>query len=180
MIVFWCYIYLPPMNTSEMLTSKADAREKIKAQYNLPKRSKILVAVSFSNTSMTDFLLAWLEVLPVNFIVFWTGINKINAKNIVYSDSKENFDMLWIDALLWNCENIILEKKMRLWVVPIMNAKNYLWKILSEFNPARGEWNSYLYEDNSSWSAYYALIRYIENHNFPFDNRNLIKNVIWV
>ncbi|MCH8518227.1 hypothetical protein LAT59_00475 [Candidatus Gracilibacteria bacterium] len=166
------------MNISELFTSKTEARDILKDRYNLPKRSKVLIALSFTDSDITNFLLPGLEVLPVNFIIFGKGISTIQAKNITYIDSKENFDMMGVDAIFGNCEDIILEKKMRLGVVPIMNQKNYLGKILSEFQPARGEGNAYLYEDNSPWSAYYALIRYIENHNFPYDNRNLVKNVV--
>jgi hypothetical protein len=25
---------------------------------------------------------------------------------------------------------------------------------------------------------YYAIIRYLENYKFPYDNRNLVKNVV--
>jgi hypothetical protein len=88
--------------------------------------------------------------------------------------------MQWIDAIMCNCEDISLEWVMKKWVVPIVNEKSYLGKILQEFHPGRAEWNAYLYEKDSHWSAYYALVRYLENHKFPYDNRNLIKNVVWL
>ena len=168
------------MNISELFAKKTDARDKLKSQFWLPKRSKVLIAVSFSDIQMMNFLIPWLAVLPVNFLVFGKENTKFEAKNIKYIDSKDNFDMTWVDALLWSCEDMIIEKEMRLWVVPILNQKNYLGKILSEFEPARWEGNCYLYENDSAWSAYYALVRYIENHNFPYDNRNLVKNVVEV
>jgi hypothetical protein len=125
-------------------------------------------------------LLVGMSILPANFIIFWNDVKKEEFKNIAYQESHENFDMTWIDAMLCSCDDITLEKIMDLWVVPIVNEKNYLGKILSEFHPGRAEGNAYLYEDNSSWSAYYALVRYLENHKFPYDNRNLVKNVVWV
>lgn len=67
---------------------------------------------------------------------------------------------------------------MQLGVTPLINEKNYLGSILQEFSAGRGEGNAYLYEKGNSWSAYYALVRYLENHKFPYDNRNLVKNVL--
>jgi hypothetical protein len=167
------------MNFSELTSQKTKIRDNYKSKYNFPRRSKILVWVHFTDSKMTQEILSWLSVLPANFIVFSSDIQKIESKNIAYEDSHADFDMTWIDAMLCNCEDIALEKNMELWTAPIINEKNYLWKILSEFHPGRAEGNAYIYNDNSSWSAYYALIRYLENHKFPYDNRNLIKNVVW-
>lgn len=168
------------MTLSEVLAGKTVARDEYKSTYSLPRRSKILIAIHFSENNVTNKILEWLEVLPANFIVFWKNIDKIDSKNISYNDSIVDFNMQWIDALVCNCEDISLESIMKLWVVPIVNNNNYLGKILGEFHPGRAEWNAYLYENNSHWSAYYALIRYLENHKFPYDNRNLVKNVVWL
>lgn len=168
------------MTLSELLATKTIARDEHKSRYSLPRRSKILIAVHFTDIEMTNNVLKWLEILPANFIVFWKSVEKIEAKNISYSDSHENFNMQWIDAIMCNCSDILLESIMKKWTVPIINENNYLGKILQEFHPGRAEWNAYMYEKDSYWSAYYALIRYLENHKFPYDNRNLVKNVIWM
>lgn len=162
------------------MSEKSLLREKIKAKYNLPKRSKILIALYFSDASMLENIISGLEVLPANFIIVWGKADKIEAKNITHIKKIEEINIQGIDALLCDCKNITLEKIMSLWVVPIVNEKNYLGKILWEFSAVRGEWNAYLYQDTSYWAAYYALIRYLENMKFPYDNRNLVKNVIWV
>lgn len=180
MIVLKYYILHTFMNISELLAKKTKAQDTLKSLYRFPKRTKILVAVNFSDIKLTEFLLPGLAVLPVNFLIFWDIKNILDVKNITYIREKKDFDLMWVDAILGNCETINIEKNMRTWVVPIINKNNYLKKILSEFQPVRGEGNAYLYDDNSAWSAYYALIRYIENHNFPYDNRNLVKNVTWV
>ena len=168
------------MTLSEILAGKTVARDEYKSEYSLPRRSKILIAVHFTESDMTDEVIKGLSILPANFIIFWKDIKEVEGKNLTYKKSHENFDMQWVDAIICNCNDISLESVMKKWVVPIVNEKNYLGKILQEFHPGRAEGNAYLYEDNSSWSAYYALVRYLENHKFPYDNRNLIKNVAWL
>jgi len=169
------------MSFSEISSSKTLARDTIKSKFSLPRRSKILVGVHFTQIEMTRNLLEWLAVLPANFVVFWLEKSEVQEyKNICYSPKIEDIDTKWLDAIICDCTDVKLENFMQEWVVPIVNEKNYLWKILSEFHPGRAEGNSYLYQDSSSWSAYYWLIRYLENHKFPYDNRNLVKNVIWL
>jgi hypothetical protein len=67
---------------------------------------------------------------------------------------------------------------LQAWIVPIISSKNPLNSILKEFNPMRNEWNSYLFEQDDRWAIFYALVRYLENFKFPFDNKNLVKNVL--
>lgn len=165
------------MTTSELIKRKTDARDTLKKHYQLPKRSKILIWVHFTDSKIVQSIIQGLPFLPANFIVFGSDIETSPAKNIALETSLKEVDMTGIDAMLCDCKEIKLEKIMEVGVVPVINEGNYLGKILQEFRPARAEGNAYKYEDNSYWSAYYALIRYLENHNFPYDNRNLIKNV---
>lgn len=168
------------MDFTELASGKTVARDEIKKTFNLPKRSKILVAINFSDKQMQQKISKWLSVLPVNFILIWGEKNDKIGKNTCHVNALEEIKSLWIDAILCDCKELSLEKYMKEGIVPSVNEKNYLGKILSEFSAARGEWNAYLYEDDSYWSAYYALIRYLENLKFPYDNRNLVKNVLWV
>lgn len=137
------------------------------------------MGIHFSNQKLSKKILEWLEILPANFIIFGTDIQQLDAKNIVFETSYADVEHLWLDALLCDCEDVVLERLMEAGVVPLVNDNNYLGKILYEFHPGRAEGNAYIYEKDSSWSAYYALIRYLENHKFPYDNRNLVKNVVW-
>jgi len=168
------------MNITDIMANKTIQRDILKSKLALPKRSKILVWVCFSNQSITSHVLDWLEILPANFVVF--GENKLNKdyKNISFVESIDDININSLDWFLWACDTMKLEELMKAWVVPLVNEKCYLWSILQEFHPGRAEWNAYIYEKDSSWSAYYALIRYLENHKFPYDNRNLVKNVLWV
>lgn len=168
------------MNFSDLTAQKSQHRENLKNHYKLPKRSKILVWIHFWEEKITKKILDGLAILPANFIVFHSSITEHEGKNIAFENNIEEFNMLWVDAMLCSCDDIKLESVMEIWVVPIVNNNNYLGKILVEFHPGRAEGNAYLYEKNSYWSAYYALIRYLENHKFPYDNRNLVKNVVWM
>lgn len=168
------------MTISDILSDKGLKRDEAKAHFGLPKRSKILVGVQFTNKNTAQKLVKWLSILPANFVVVCPKEAQITSKNIAYVSDLLEIHADSYDAILCDCECISLESIMKVWVVPIVNEKNYLWKILSEFHPGRGEGNSYLYQNDSSWSAYYALIRYLENHKFPYDNRNLVKNVVWI
>ena len=168
------------MSISDILSLKTEHRDELKYRYELPKRSNILVWVHLSNEKHTKKILDGLEILPASFIVFWYIDEDNERKNVTFVEDHNKFDMTWLDAILWDCDDIKLEKVMEIWVVPLVNENSYLWKILQEFHPGRAEWNAYLFKKWSYWSAYYALVRYLENHNFPYDNRNLVKNVAWV
>jgi hypothetical protein len=41
----------------------------------------------------------------------------------------------------------------------------------------KSEGNAFLYDMYDEWSIFYALIKYVENTKFPFDNKALIENV---
>jgi glycogen synthase len=42
----------------------------------------------------------------------------------------------------------------------------------------QSEGNGYIFEKNNKWEIFYALTKYLENYKFPYDNRNLVKNVL--
>lgn len=157
----------------ELQKNKTSARDALKAKFSLAKRSKIIVLIENFDGSFTD-MIQGLSYLPADFIVLgkWE-----TQKNVVMQQDQTDIDMQWIDAIITQDEDTKLEELMKIWVVPITRENNYLWKVLQEFNPGRAEGNAYLFEESSSWSAYYALVRYLENHKFPYDNRNLVKNV---
>jgi hypothetical protein len=63
-------------------------------------------------------------------------------------------------------------------VTPIINKNNHLSIILKEFNPMKNEGNTFYYDESNHWCIFYSIVRYMENYKFPFDNKNLIKNVL--
>lgn len=58
------------MNISEVLRLKEEKRDELKVSLELPRRSKILIAVHFSEKNITQNLLDGFAILPANFIVF--------------------------------------------------------------------------------------------------------------
>ena len=42
----------------------------------------------------------------------------------------------------------------------------------------RSEWNAYFYDESNKWSIFSSIVKYMENYTFPFDNKNLVKNVV--
>ena len=81
------------MNISELLHLKEEKRDELKVRFDLPRRSKILIAVHFTEKSITESLLEGIAVLPANFIVFVIDSKEHTAKNITFFKSHENFDM---------------------------------------------------------------------------------------
>jgi hypothetical protein len=67
-----------------------------------------------------------------------------------------------------------MTKYIKKWITPIV-LKN---KEFIEFNPLKNEWNAFFYETLDKWSIFYTIVRYMENYKFPFDNKNLVTNLL--
>ncbi len=165
------------MGLTEILIEKKRQTESIKNKFKLLKKNKILWIIVMDNKELLWDLLKWLSVLPIDLIVlskeeFW------KYDSMIYLNEVNDNLLFWIDFIV--CDNCM----WRLWdylkkgIVPIVSKDNYLNNILNEFNPVKSEWNAFFYNEDNVWSIFYAIIRYIENHKFPYDNRNLVKNVI--
>jgi hypothetical protein len=63
-------------------------------------------------------------------------------------------------------------------IIPIIYNSNHISGILTEFNASKVEWNAFIFESNALCDIYYAIIRYLENYKFPYDNKALVKNVL--
>lgn len=124
-----------------------------------------------------DFLLDWLEILSCDFIIKTEKEIKQKLNIISSTDIKKDL-LLGLDFIVTDNETEWLNEYLNSWITPIIPNNNYLSSILKEFDPLSNEWNSFLYEDKNKWSMYYAIVRYLENYKFPYDNRNLVKNII--
>jgi hypothetical protein len=62
----------------------------------------------------------------------------------------------------------------------VIPRQNSMWSVLSDYNAAKSEWNSFLYELENEWDVFYTIARYLENFKFPYDNKSLVKNVFEV
>lgn len=160
-----------------ILTEKKKYSKILKDYYNFKTKNKAIWLVLVENTDDVDFLLDWLEILSCDFVVK-TEKELKQRLNIASSKNIKKDLLTWFDFVLTDNESEGLKEYFSVWITPIIPNNNYLWSVLKEFDPLSNEWNSFLYQDKNKWSMYYALIRYLENYKFPYDNRNLVKNVI--
>lgn len=170
------------MNITECFTKKNTQKDTLKSKYNIAKKYKIIIAVSFENNDICENILEWLTFLPAYFMILGKAEKQeIQSENIFYIDASTlDSEIFAFDAILTDGNNIDLKAYMHAWITPIIYTQNYFKSLLQEFSPSRGEGNAYMYTEINIWSIYYALTRYLENHNFPYDNRNLVKNVLQI
>ena len=150
---------------------------KIKNELNLPKWNKTNGLIVLSDKKLATALVEWLSTLDANFVVLLEDANFIWSKNVtlvneVSEELDYGFDFVVCDNELPN-----LSRYFKKWVVPLAPKENYMSSILKEFNPMKSEGNSFLYDDENKWSIFYAITRYLENCKFPYDKKNLVKNV---
>lgn len=163
--------------TESILADKRKYSKLLKDFYKFKTKNKAIWLIVLEDNKNIDFLLDWLEVLSCDFVV--KTEEQLKEKLNVTSSNKIKKDLLvWFDFVVTDNELEWLKEYFSLWITPVVPFNNYFWSILKEFNPLSNEWNSFLYEDQNKWSMYYAIIRYLENYKFPYDNRNLVKNVV--
>lgn len=165
------------MNIATILKEKKTVWEKIKKDFNFPLKNKATGLVSLSDKDLTANLIEGLSKLDVNFIIKSDSINISEFKNIVFIN-KDFKDLVWLDFVLCDeCESN-MTSYFSAWVAPVVSKDNHISTLLSEFNPGRVEGNAYIFKENNSWEVFYALIRYLENFKFPYDNKALVKNIL--
>ncbi len=165
------------MSFPELLKEKKDHAAQVKTKLNLPKWNTSNGLVILSNSELTTELIEWLSTLNANFVVLSENNNSQSSKNVtvvkeISEELNSGFDFLVCDNEVSN-----LGKYFEKWVVPLAPKENYMSSILKEFNPMKSEGNSFLYDDENKWSIFYAITRYLENCKFPYDKKNLVKNV---
>jgi hypothetical protein len=52
------------------------------------------------------------------------------------------------------------------------------WETMEEFNPLDTSGTCYKYVWDTHYHIFYTVVKYLENYKFPYDNRNLVKNLI--
>lgn len=164
------------MNISDLLKEKKRVSEIITGKFGFPKH-KTLWYISLNPSLINDDFLEWLSVLPVNFLIISDKQDLSKHDNIIFTnnDIKET---VWFDFVLCDeCEGN-MSKYFSLWVTPVVSKANVVSSLLSEFNPGKVTGNAYIFENNNKWEIFYALVRYLENYKFPYDNKALVKNVL--
>lgn len=164
------------MTQKVLITRKKEVSLELVKKYDLPKGNKLLWLVKLRNRNVVENLISWLSNLPVNFLVI-ADFEVTEYKNIKKIQNILDTEIDWLDFIICDKDIEKLEVYCKKWVVPIIEDKNYLSSMLSEFNPIKNEWNSFIYGTLNEWNIFYALIRYMENSKFSFDNKNLIHNV---
>ena len=165
------------MNIVELLRKKKASWNEIKKDFDFPLNNKATWLISLSDNNLTNELLEALSVLDVNFIIKSNNLNNSDFKNIAFI--KEWFNsLIWLDFVLCDeCENNMTDY-FNFGVTPIISKNSHLSSLLSEFNPGKVSWNAYIFKNNNKWEVFYALIRYLENFKFSYDNKALVKNVL--
>lgn len=167
------------MDLNTVIKEKKEKNTEIKKRLGLIQKHKALGLVKITNKALIKDLRDWFLVLPSSFViqVDWVDVEKL-WNNIVATWSIDKNDFIGFDFILCDEDienlNIYLENG----VAPIINSDTHMSAILKEFNPMKNEWNSYLFSSNDKWTIFYSIVRYLENHKYAFDNKNLVKNVL--
>ena len=61
-------------------------------------------------------------------------------------------------------------------IVPLLH-KNFASVGFTTFQPIEEKGNSFLFEDWNNWQVFAALVRCLENYNFPYDWSNIVHSV---
>jgi len=159
---------------TKIITTKKKVKEEIKKIY-FNNKNKVYWIINLSSKIDLQNLIFWLKILSVNFIILWVWNDENNIKFIKNLD--DNL-LEWLDFIITDdvLENI--KKYTKKWICPIINSNHKLKELFNDFIPIEWIWNSYSYIDWNIWSIFYSLSRYLENYNFPYDNKNLIKNIL--
>lgn len=167
------------MKLNNIFSDKKISNEKIKKIIWIPIKYKPLWLVILKNREITEKLIEWLKVLCAWFVIYIENTeNKNISDNLFITKKIDNFDLLWYDFIICDNEILNINKYLENWVIPIIIKDSYLNSIFQEFNPMKNDWNAFLYEELNEWQIFYALVRYLENYKFPFDNKNLVENVL--
>ncbi len=168
------------MSIPELMKEKQNIAKNIKKKYRFPVKNKALGLIYIQNEVLLDKLSEWLSNLPANFVVV-VNTDKVSAhQNISFTHKAPDFELLWFDFVVWDSQMLQIWNYLKNWVVPVIPKNNSLGTVLSDYNAAKSEWNSFMYELENEWDVFYTIARYLENYKFPYDNKSLVKNVFEV
>lgn len=169
------------MNTTTIFSDKKSNSEKIKKQYGILMKYKPVWLIILSDSNILSELIEWLKTLQSGVIVYSKTLWEIKlSENVVVTSNIDEQLLVWFDFVLCDDEIQNLWKYLEKWIVPIVTRKNHMSSLLREFNPLKNEWNAFFYDETNVWNIFYSLIRYLENYKFPFDNKNLVNNILKV
>ncbi len=161
-----------------IISAKKKTKENIKEIFFKESKNKIYWIIKLKNIDKLDELLNWLEILPCNFIIIWKDIKTQNIVWIESIDKLEELLYMWFDFVICDNSEKELKKFTSNWICPIINKNNMFKNYFSDFDAMSWRWNSFSYLDWNIWSIFYNISIYLENYKFPYDNKNLIKNIL--
>lgn len=162
---------------SNIFNEKRKYSKKLQNFFRFKTNNKVLWLIIVKDKEEVNFLIEGLEILSCNFII--KTENEIQERiNLIKTNQISDDLFYWADFFVTDNEMQGLNKLFSFGITPIIPNNNYLSSILKEYNPISNSWNCFIYENKNKWSMYYAIIRYLENYKFPFDNRTLVKNVL--
>lgn len=168
--------FLKKMSLSKLLDEKRKASRLIKDKYGFLIKIKPVWFINLADEEKVKALTPALEVLPCNFVIAAEGDSE--AKNIAFDNNITADFEIWFDFVVWD-ENFEDYKNLfSKWVAPILPQDCSKLESLEEFNPLDTSWVCYKYMGETHYHIFYTLVKYLENYKFPYDNRNLIKNII--
>jgi hypothetical protein len=163
--------------SENIYTEKKKYWKILKDFFKFTTKNKSIGLILVKDLKNIDFLLDGLEVLSCDFIIKTEQKMKSRSNVLIVPEIKKDL-LLWFDFIITDNDTQGLNEYFQLGIAPIIPQNHHFSSILKEFDPLLNQWNSFLYKENDKWSLYYAIIRYLENYKFSYDNRNLIKNVI--
>ena len=175
--LFQVYILIIPQMGETILRDKKNTSTILKNHYFPSSKNKINILVSIQDSEKLALFIQWLEQLPINALII-SDVEKLAENNIGFTLKPKQDLLLGFDCIVTDNNLEWIQSYFAQGITPIIPNNHYLKTILSEFDPLDAVGNSFFYQEENVWSMYYALIRYIENYKFPYDNRNLIKNVL--
>lgn len=99
-------------------------------------------------------------------------------KNIVATWKINKNDLAWFDFAVFDELDVNISEYTNIWVVPIIKKGSHLSSILTQFNPIKNSWNSFIFYKLNKWCIFAWVVKYLENYKFPYDNKNLVKRVV--
>lgn len=167
------------MNTN-IFAQKKEVGNKLKEKYWFLKKEKCIWLIKLTDKNLIVELRDAFINLPVAFLIEMEWLEEPERlwKNIIAIWKILDENLIWVDFLICDKNISWLKKYLEKGIIPIISKNNPLKGILKEFNAMKNEWNSYIYEDENKWLIFHSLVRYLENYKFPFDNKNLVKNVL--
>ena len=165
---------------TDLLNEKKEINTKIKDKYWILKKNKLVWLIKLNDKNLIIELRDALVDLPVWFVLEVEDVKESEKiwKNIVATSKILDTDLVWFDFIICDSKIWSLKKYLNLGIVPIISKNNQLWSILKEYNPAKNQGNSYIYNKENKWDIFHAFVRYMENAKFPADNQILIENIL--